>query len=335
MFHMANDSGLFKNAPGKGLLPLYEGKMIQQFDHRFASFEALEDEERMHMLPKTSSEVHQDPSYTVRPCYYVARACVDAKLANVSDREWLVGFREVTSSGLARTVIFSILPRVAVGNKVPLVFLRNAPATHYVAAFLANANSLVLDYLARQKIGGATMSLFIVKQLPLLDPVAYRERDLLFLVPRVLELVYTAWDVKAFADDVWRDVQAKEKNYHVLLRQIQHQWESNRAATGGHDGRPPIGEKTVENSIPLTPFKWDEQRRSVLRAELDAYFAYLYGLSERELRYILDPEDVHGHDFPGETFRVLKEREIKNLGEYRTRRLVLGAWERLDKAVRA
>src|SRR6266511_3017920 len=28
-----------------------------------------------------------------------------------------------------------------------------------------------------------------------------------------------------------------------------------------------------------------------------------------KLRYILDPKEVHGEDFPGETFRVLEEKE--------------------------
>jgi hypothetical protein len=55
----------------------------------------------------------------------------------------------------------------------------------------------------------------------------------------------------------------------------------------------------------------------------------LYGLTRDELRYILDPKDVYGPDFPGETFRVLKEKEEKHYGEYRTRRLVLEAWDRL------
>ena len=49
------------------------------------------------------------------------------------------------------------------------------------------------------------------------------------------------------------------------------------------------------------------------------------------LRYILDPQDVYGPDFPGETFRVLKEKEIRQFGEYRTRRLVLEAWDRLGE----
>ena len=63
------------------------------------------------------------------------------------------------------------------------------------------------------------------------------------------------------------------------------------------------------------------------RAELDALYARLYGLSRDELRYILDPADVYRPEFPGETLRVLKEKKIKKFGEYRTRRLVLEAWE--------
>ncbi|MEA2640585.1 MAG: hypothetical protein QOF51_1979 [Chloroflexota bacterium] len=53
-----------------------------------------------------------------------------------------------------------------------------------------------------------------------------------------------------------------------------------------------------------------------MRADLDAYFAALYGLMD-ELRYILDPQDVYGADFPSEKLRVVKERVIKELGECR------------------
>jgi len=66
----------------------------------------------------------------------------------------------------------------------------------------------------------------------------------------------------------------------------------------------------------------------VLRAELDAYFAHLYGISKSDLEYILDPKQVMGEEYPGETFRVLKENELANFEEYRTRRLVLEAWDR-------
>ena len=75
------------------------------------------------------------------------------------------------------------------------------------------------------------------------------------------------------------------------------------------------------------PFAWNPERRAQLRAELDAYYARLYGLTRDELRYILDPKDVMGADYPSETFRVLKEGEIRTYGEYRTQRLVLEAWD--------
>ncbi len=78
------------------------------------------------------------------------------------------------------------------------------------------------------------------------------------------------------------------------------------------------------------PFAWNPERRALLRAELDAYYAKLYGLTRDELRYILDPADIYGDDYPSETFRVLKNNETRHFGEYRTRRLVLEAWDRLS-----
>ena len=80
------------------------------------------------------------------------------------------------------------------------------------------------------------------------------------------------------------------------------------------------------------PFPWDEERRALLRADLDAFFARTYGLTRDELRYILDPADVKGADYPSETFRVLQANETRRFGEYRTRRLVLAAFDRLTGA---
>jgi len=78
------------------------------------------------------------------------------------------------------------------------------------------------------------------------------------------------------------------------------------------------------------PFIWQDDRRSVIRADLDAFYARAYGLTRDELRFILDPADVKGPDYPSETFRVLKERESRQYGEYRTARLLLAAWDRME-----
>jgi hypothetical protein len=77
------------------------------------------------------------------------------------------------------------------------------------------------------------------------------------------------------------------------------------------------------------PFAWNEDRRAQLRAELDAWYALAYGLRPDELRYVLDPKDVMGENYPSETFRVLQNNEMKKYGEYRTRRLVLAAYDEL------
>jgi hypothetical protein len=154
-----------------------------------------------------------------------------------------------------------------------------------IACFIGNISALVLDFVARQKIGGSNFNFYIPKQLPVLPPDRYSDTDLAFIVPRVLELTYTAHDLKPWAEDL------------------------------AYDG---------------PPFPWNSERRAQLRAELDAYYACLYGLTRDELRYILDPADVMGEDYPSETFRVLKNNEMREFGEYRTQRLVLAAWDRLQ-----
>jgi hypothetical protein len=336
MFHMSNDSGLFRTRPqleaegwqldgnhfirdNQRYLPLYEAKMIWQFDHRYGSYAGRDDGRGFVVLPEPTIEYYQNPDYLPLPYYWVEQQEVERLLQGWS-RQWLIGFRDIASAVVIRTSIFSLLPRVGVGNKIPLWLLEfDSPALS--ACLLANTSVLVFDYVVRQKVGGITLNFFIVKQFPVLPPERYRPADLQFIVPRVLELVYTAWDLKPFADDVWNEAG------EPLQQTLRHQWQENRAATGGHPAE--IENPQSKIGIHLPPFKWDEARRAVLRAELDAWYARLYGLSLEELRYILDPADVHGPDFPGETFRVLKEKETKQHGEYRTRRLVLEAWDRL------
>ncbi|MFZ5615264.1 MAG: Eco57I restriction-modification methylase domain-containing protein [Pseudomonadota bacterium] len=199
---------------------------------------------------------------------------------------WLMGWRDITNATNERTVIASVLPRVGVGNNLPLMLFGVNLDARRGAALLGNLCSLVLDFVARHKVGGTHMNYFIYKQLPILPPDRYTPADLDFIVPRVLELTYTAHDLAAWAADL------------------------------GHTG---------------APFPWNPERRAQLRAELDAYYARLYGLRDDELRYVLDPAEVEGPDYPSETFRVLKNNELRLYGEYRTRRLVLEAWDRLER----
>ncbi len=289
---------------------------MHQFDHRYSTYEGARVANlNAGILPQPSLEQKANPAFVVRSRYWVARRTVEERLAGRWDRGWLLGFRDVCRSHDERSAIFSLIPRVAVGHKMPLLF----PAAHHpaplVACFFATLNSPWLDYFARQKIGGASLSFFILRQLPILPPSAFSTADIAYITTRVVELVYTAWDMAPFAADVW--AAADEELRAALLTQ------NAECNTGALDDlfRPQEG-------LPLSPFRWNEGRRASLRAELDARIAKLYGLTRDELRYILNPQDVYGPDFPGETFRVLREKELKQFGEYRTRRLVLEAWDR-------
>jgi hypothetical protein len=286
MFHMSNDSHLFHNAPGPGLVPLYEAKLFHQYNHRWATYDGGEARD------STPLEL-ADPGWQVRPRYWVERKEIETRLNQRWEREWEIASRMMARATDERTWIVGICPNGGVGNSAAVWTLNQSTEPSRVAAFVANVNCLVEDYVVRQKVGGANLNFFIVEQFPVLPPMGYGEADLNFIVPRVLELTYTARDLQPFARDL------------------------------GYNG---------------PPFPWDEERRALLRAELDAYYAALYGLTRDELRYILDPADGvpsgPGPNFPDETFRVLKEREIKQYGKYRTQRLVLEAWDRLGLAPR-
>jgi hypothetical protein len=153
------------------------------------------------------------------------------------------------------------------------------------------------------------LSDYITFQLPVLPPSFYRPADVAYVGTRVLELVYTADDMQPLAD---------------ALREHAERGDTETRSEAGVSASPRL-------RVPASPYKWDEARRAQLRAELDAWYARAYGLTRDELRYILDPADVHGPDFPGETFRVLKEKELAKFGEYRTRRLVLAAWDAWER----
>jgi N-6 DNA Methylase len=324
LFNMSSDSALFKTSPAVGSLPLYEAKLIYHFDHRYSTYQgATQAQLNAAILPQPNIGQKVDPSYSVTPRYWVDVDQVEHQL-NGWNRNWLLAFRDITGSGLERTAEFAILPRVGVGHTAPLILFEEPLQVNLITALLANLNSLVFDYSSRQKVGGLHLSFSILKQLPTLAPTSYGSPENSWIVPRVLELTYTAWNIKGFADDLWRE------SNQAMRDLIQRQSGTNTATTGGHTWDPRAWAEIAPDACPLPPFKWDEDRRSVLRAEIDAYYARLYGLTRDELRYILDPKDVYGPDFPGETFRVLKEKEERRYGEYRTRRLVLEAWDSLE-----
>lgn len=305
-------------------VPIYEGKLIWQYDHRYATYHgATRANLKSGSLPRIDVGQKANTLASPIPRYVIPRNEVQKKHGQLWTRDWLLGFRDITSAVVERTMVATVLPFSGTDFTIRCAFVQHPTPGITSAVLLSVFNSIVLDYVARQFIGGTHMSDYITEQLPFPETKMLDISNLVVVIPRVIELTYSSWNIKPFIDDVWVDANSDIKGL------ILQQWEENRTVTGGHEYHQRDNLSDGDNVAPIPPFGWNEERRGQIRAELDAHCAKLYGLTEKELRYILDPTDIYGPDFPGESFRVLKEKEIKQDGEFRTKRLVMDAWGRI------
>ena len=268
MFHMTNDSHHFRTAAqlddegfypvagnrwkrGEELyLPLYEGKMVQAFDHRAASVVVNPANLNRPAQPReTTGAEHANPDWLPAPQFWVSTDAAEWP----EDLDWTLTFKHVTAPTNVRTMIACIAPRAGFGNSLPIFSpagkasddLRAYKKGSYLVA--ANLNAFASDFVTRQKVQGQNLNLFIVEQLPVIAPTDYDHpfgdktaREL--VRDHVLRLTYTAHDMAPFARDL------------------------------GYDG---------------PPFIWDEEERRHLRARLDALYFHLYGLDRKDAEYIL------------------------------------------------
>lgn len=268
MFHMTNDSHLFwteqrlkdhgayRIAGGRWAkgeaewVPLYEGKMVQAFDHRAAK--VVVNTNNVHRPAQSEDATfaeHADHSWAPTPQFWVAFTALPAKRPG----GWVFGFKEITASTNQRTFISALFPAVAFGNKVPLLLPDN-DSDRFEWLLVGDTNSFVFDYVTRQKVHGQTLNWYLVEQLPVLDRGAYdrkfgAETAQNLARRHILQLSYTSLDLSEFA------------------RQLGH--------------------VDAEGQV-LPPFAWDEDNRRLLRARLDALYFLLYGVTDRDdVRHIL------------------------------------------------
>ena len=302
LFNMTSDSGLFctrrqleasdfeliGNRYEKGgdvYSPLYEAKMVQQYDHRHGTFEGIPQSSLFKMKAPTnepSLEQLGDPTFQILPRYWVAVEDVEHAIPVEWRHEWFIVFRNVIQPMTnARCALFTVVPRVGVGNSAPILM----PDTEKPIPFLLGClDSFVVDYVTRQSMGGSNLNFYIVKQLPVLPPPSdtsprFRPTSEIlqdWIAFRVLELTYTARDLQLFAQDC------------------------------GYDG---------------PPFRWDEERRFLLRCELDAAYFHLYSIARDDVDYIM------------ETFPIVKRKDEAAHGEYRTKRVILEIYDAMQRAI--
>jgi hypothetical protein len=299
MFHMANDSGLFRTCEeleaagwllrgsifmkdGGYFLPLYEAKMVHHFDHRFGTYEGQTTAQaNLGTLPRLTLEQKNDPLFSVLSRYWIHEQEVSLKLQDKEwDRKWLLACRKICRSSDERTLIVGAIPFAALGDSGHIVVVR----TESPSLLQANLSSFLLDYVQRQKLQGSNLNFFQLYQLPVLPPQVYE------------------------SDAPW-------------LSSVQlHQWITRRVVelTYVASEMAPVGEELGWTG---PPFRWDDERRGLLRAELDAAYFHLYGLDRGDVEYVMD------------TFRLVRMRDEKQHGEYRTKRLILEVYDRMAVAI--
>jgi hypothetical protein len=291
LFHLTNDcaEGNVMDAAhvkltDSNLVGIYEAKQMWQFDHRFSSYpqdlNVLEDKSPI----ESSTALLQDSDYRIGFRYFSTSETFINRIEERYCHKWWLVYRDITNATNERTTVAAIIPHVGVAYTLR-VFTRFPVSAEAASCFYASLNSYVFDYCARQLLGGTHLSDYIFRQLPVLPPSTYGKvcawsdpsRTLYeWLVPRVLELTYTARDLRGFAEDC------------------------------GYTGES---------------FRWDEERRFLLRCELDAAYFHLYGIGREDVDYILD------------TFPIVLRKDEQAHGEYRTKRVILEIYDEMRRAM--
>jgi hypothetical protein len=225
MFDLTNDAALFRTRgdlvsagwkpvgstfeqDGDVFLPLYEAKMATMFNHRCGSFEAAGPNDRPHRLPRQSDEQLADPGYIPQPHYWVREKEVRLKIDGIWDRQWFLGWRRVADARASvRTIVPSLIPYSGVSYTICLMF--PSSDVRRTSCLYANMASIALDYLARQKVGGLSVAFGAMNQIAFLPPNSHSAQCAWdststvddWVLPRILELTYTAWDLRPFAED--------------------------------------------------------------------------------------------------------------------------------------
>jgi hypothetical protein len=187
-FHMSNDSKHFVRAQElekagykrvggyyvskvpdrpKRYVPLMEGKSFSILDARFN-----------HITPEgkgmpCTEEEKRSPDFFPAVRYYVAEETVEADYAKRKiETEILLGFRDVTNPTNERTVVCTVLPKLAFGHKAPIIIAKEQILCQFVSTFISHP----LDYFTRNKMQGVSLGYFILYQLPIIPPERFEQK---------------------------------------------------------------------------------------------------------------------------------------------------------------
>jgi len=176
MFHMTNDAHHFvtdeKREVGRSYWPLYEAKLVHQYNHRHATFAGVPAERRfgLHAAPILATPRQlNDPAFQIQPRYWVE---AETAIARAGDRPWFLTLRNaISATADVRSLVAALLPpQSAIGNSLVIARLDRYEDACLLLALL---NSLVLDYVVKHKASGSNLNFHILRQLPLPSPGAF------------------------------------------------------------------------------------------------------------------------------------------------------------------
>jgi hypothetical protein len=327
MFQMSDEKGDFleldaiqrgpqmyaASRDGVSLVRLFEAKLIHQFDHRYATFEDQSKGDREAGNARELRATERSPGISTIARFWIPETLFRQRIATRPFQgDWLLSYREIARATDVRTIIAAIIPFTAAGRKLPQLYLKvDARTTSCMAGAL---NSFCLDFIARCKLSGTSIGNFFFEQLPLPSPSLYESA--------------CPWSRPPDTVREWLLSRVLELTYTASDLE-------SFARDCGWTG---------------PPFRWDEERRFLLRCELDAAFFHLYLPAEASGDWrcaeIETAEDLRRlkANFPTprdavsyvmDKFPIVKRKDEERFnGDYRTKRVILEIYDALAKSIR-
>lgn len=167
--HLTNHSRYIERSADKGYLPIYEGKFIEQYNNRYATYREVEDSERYKGKSKAKliigDEEYPESRYFIDKDYW-------NKLSGNFTEEYSVVWRSLTAASNRRTMIATLLPKIPTCQSIQLLQTSDKNKMIHILALF---NSIIFDYIVRMKLAGLDLTQTIIKQMPVPSEDRYEE----------------------------------------------------------------------------------------------------------------------------------------------------------------
>ncbi len=175
---------VFRDANGEVALPLYEGRMIGQFDFSKKGW----------VRGKGRSAVWRDIPWdakVIEPQYLMAaddffKAALSRDDEAAAFRGLKIGFMAIGSATNSRSMFCAHVFDSPCGNAVPVIQTMRGHGCGL--ALMATLNSYSYDYALRARLGGINLNYFVIEETPVLGPIGWQD-----IPSAVLKAVNLGW----------------------------------------------------------------------------------------------------------------------------------------------